>query len=158
MVPKRDRRPRAHKVGQTAFIHINSAIRMAIRTIVLDGREIFDLSSFYDEIESKLTRDLGWDMGRNLDAFNDVLRGGFGVYEYDEPVRLVWEYSEESRADLGWKETVEYLQFQLGNCHPDNVPLVKEDLEKADRKEGVTLFDIIVDIIREHGHVELVLA
>ena len=131
---------------------------MATGTIVLDGREIFDLSSFYDEIESKLTSDHGWNMGRNLDAFNDVLRGGFGVFDYDEPVRLVWQHSEESRADLGWAETVEYLQFQLGACHPDDVPLVKEDLELAEKKAGKTLFEIIIGIIREHGHVELVLA
>lgn len=131
---------------------------MATRTIVLDGMEIFNLSSFYDEVESKLTKDLGWDMGRNLDAFNDVLRGGFGVFDYDEPVQLVWQHSSESRADLGWEETVEYLQFKLGTCHPLNVPLVKEDLEKAERKEGDTLFEIIVGIIREHEHIELTLA
>jgi RNAse (barnase) inhibitor barstar len=130
---------------------------MATRTIMLDGREIFNLSSFYDEVESKLTKDLGWDMGRNLDAFNDVLRGGFGVFDYDEPVRLVWKHSEESQADLGWEETVEYLQSKLGACHPSNVPLVKEDLEKAERKQGETLFDLIVGIIREHGHIELML-
>jgi RNAse (barnase) inhibitor barstar len=131
---------------------------MATRTIVLDGREIYDLSSFYDEVESKLTRDLAWEMGRNLDAFSDVLRGGFGVFDYDEPVLLVWQHSEESRADLSWEETLEYLQFKLGTCHPLNVGFVKEDLEKAEKKEGETLFEIILGIIREHEHVELVLA
>jgi hypothetical protein len=31
--------------------------------------------------------------GRNLSAFNDVLRGGFGLFEYDEPISSVWNHS-----------------------------------------------------------------
>jgi RNAse (barnase) inhibitor barstar len=72
------------------------------KTVLLDGNEFFNLQSFYDAVENGLTKDLGWDMGRNLDAFHDVLRGGFGVYEYAEPVRLIWRHSDKSRKDLGW--------------------------------------------------------
>jgi RNAse (barnase) inhibitor barstar len=86
-------------------------------TIVLDGNQFHDLPSFYDEVERTMTKDLGWDFGRNLDAFNDVLRGGFGVYDYEEPVRLIWRHSYKSRADLGWEESEKYLQSQLATCH-----------------------------------------
>jgi hypothetical protein len=37
---------------------------------------------FYDEVENKLTNGLNWRIGRNLDEFDDVLKGGFGIHEY----------------------------------------------------------------------------
>jgi RNAse (barnase) inhibitor barstar len=125
--------------------------------IVLDGNQFHDLASFYDEVERTMTKDLGWDFGRNLDAFNDLLRGGFGVYDYEEPVRLLWRRSDKSRADLGWEETVKYLQAQPATRHPANIVLVQKSLEGAQRQEGQTLFEMIVAIIQGHGHVELVL-
>lgn len=38
--------------------------------------------------------------GRNLDAVNDVLSGGFGIFDEDEQIDLIWinmEYSENLR-------------------------------------------------------------
>jgi len=125
------------------------------KTVLLDGNEFSTLSSFYSAVENALTKDLGWDMGRNLDAFHDVLRGGFGVYEYEEPVRLVWLNSNKSRKDLGWEETMKYLSAMLTTCHPANVEFVKRDLALAKRHEGKTLFAVLVEIIKTHDHIEL---
>ena len=52
-----------------------------------------------------LTKDLDWKTGHNLNAFNDLLRGGFGVYEYEEPVKLVWTNFSKSRKVLGQELT-----------------------------------------------------
>jgi RNAse (barnase) inhibitor barstar len=125
------------------------------KTILLDGNEFSDLETFYDAVENALTKDLGWDMGRNLDAFHDVLRGGFGVYEYGEPVRLIWLHSDKSRKDFGWEETVKYLSAMLTTCHPTNVEFVNRDLALAKNRKGKTLFELIIDIIRRHDQVEL---
>ena len=46
----------------------------------------------------------------NLSAFNDVLMGGFGLFEYDEPISIVWNDSAKSRHDLGYDATVEWLE------------------------------------------------
>jgi RNAse (barnase) inhibitor barstar len=105
---------------------------MANGMIVLDGDQIDNLSTFYDEVENKLTRDLGWSMGRNLDAFNDVLRGGFGVHDYDEPIQLIWQHSGKSSVALGWEETVIYFQAMLTTCHPANVEMVGGQLAKSE--------------------------
>jgi hypothetical protein len=51
----------------------------------LDGNEFSTLSSFYSAVETALTKDLGRHIERNLDAFSVVLRGGFGMYDYEEP-------------------------------------------------------------------------
>ena len=63
---------------------------MNIQTITINGDNFSDLESFYDEIDRVLTKDLDWETVHNLDAFNDLLRGGFGVYEYEEPIKLTW--------------------------------------------------------------------
>jgi hypothetical protein len=128
---------------------------MSKKTILLDGNEFSTLASFYSAVENALTKDLGWDIGRNLNAFNDVLRGGFGVHDYEESVRLVWLHSDKSRKDLGWAETVKYLSAMLTTCHPSNIESVKKDLVLAESHAGKTLFELIVDIIERHGHIEL---
>ena len=53
-------------------------------TIKIQGNNFSNLAEFYDEIERKMTSGLEWKIGRNLNAFNDVLRGGFGVHDCDE--------------------------------------------------------------------------
>jgi RNAse (barnase) inhibitor barstar len=71
------------------------------QTITINGDNFSDLESFYDEIDRVLTKDLDWQIGHNLDAFNDLLRGGFGVYEYAEPVNIVWTHFSDSMDKLG---------------------------------------------------------
>ncbi len=78
------------------------------QTITINGDNFSDLETFYDEIDRVLTKDLDWQTGHNLDAFNDLLRGGFGVYEYEEPVKLVWTNFSHSTKTLG-KELIDTL-------------------------------------------------
>ncbi|MHC4060526.1 MAG: barstar family protein [Planctomycetota bacterium] len=70
-----------------------------IKTIIIDGNNFRTMNQFYKEIERNLCRNFR--MGRNLDALNDVLRGGFGVFEYEEDINLIWKNSRKSRRDLG---------------------------------------------------------
>jgi RNAse (barnase) inhibitor barstar len=125
------------------------------KEIILDGNNFSSLAEFYDEIQNKLTKDLDWEIGRNLDAYNDVLRGGFGVYEYEEPFIFLWKNSGKSKKDLGYAETIKYLEKKLKTCHPTNISFVKNDLEEAKKGNGKTLFEIIIDITHEHTHIEL---
>lgn len=71
------------------------------KEIIIDGNKFTTLSEFYDEVENKLTKGLDWKIGRNLDAFNDVLTGGFGVHDYEEPIQIKWINSVKSKKDLG---------------------------------------------------------
>jgi RNAse (barnase) inhibitor barstar len=128
---------------------------MSSKRIGLDANKFSTLSSFYREVEKEFTKDLNWRIGRNLDAFNDVLRGGFGVHDYEEPFRFTWLHSDKSRKDLGWKETAKYLRKKLTTCHPSNVESIKRDLELAKNSTGKTLFEIIVGIIEGHPHIVL---
>ena len=113
------------------------------------------MTEFYDEIEKKLTNGLDWKIGRNVDTFNDVLNGRFGVHDYEEAIKLRWENSAKSKRDLGQKSTVKFIQEKLTTCHPANISSVKSDLEDAKSGKGQLLFEIIVDITRGHGHIQL---
>lgn len=114
---------------------------------MIDGNSFNNLEGFFDEIDKKFTKDLDWKTGHNLDAFNDLLRGGFGIHEYGEPISVKWVNFEKSAIDFGYPATQEYFAKMLTTCHPLNRPRVQEKLEKAKLRTGKTLMDIIVEII-----------
>ena len=115
--------------------------------IIIDGNRFNNLTGFYDEVERVLTKDLNWKIGRNLDAFNDVLRGGFGVHEYGESLEITWINFKKSKRDFGYPATVKHYEQMLERCHPANIPYVTEKLEAAKGCTGPTLMDIITEII-----------
>ena len=57
------------------------------KRIILDGHNFKNMNEFYDEVQRKLCPNFKG-FGRNLHAFNDVLRGGFLVFEYGEEIIL----------------------------------------------------------------------
>jgi RNAse (barnase) inhibitor barstar len=71
-----------------------------MKTYLLDGRKMTDLDGFYDEIQRVLCPNFEF-FGRNLDAFNDILRGGFGGFEEDEPIKIVIEATDQIERGLG---------------------------------------------------------
>lgn len=120
---------------------------MAKIKIIIDGNKFSTLDEFFDEIERLLTKDLDFRTGHNFSAFHDLLRGGFGVFEYGEPIDFVWENSEKSRKDFGYEATAEYYEKMLGKCHPSNRERVQRKITAAKNHEGDTLFDLIVEQI-----------
>ena len=99
-----------------------------MKEIIIDGNNFSDVEGFYTEIDKLLTRNLDWKTGHNLNAFNDLLRGGFGVHEYGEELHITWINASKSKADLG---------YEVRNHN------------------GQTMFDVIVDIILDNddsGH------
>ena len=59
----------------------------------IDGRRFSNMAGFYDEVERVFTSGLDWKIGRNLNAFNDILRGGFGRHEYGQPIHIPVSYT-----------------------------------------------------------------
>lgn len=115
--------------------------------IEIDGARFDTLEGFWDEISTRVIPGTYW--GRNFDAFNDILRGGFGTPRGG--FRLRWVNFQRSKEILGFAETIRWLEVKLQRCHPDNVEDVKKDMEAARRGEGLTVAEIIVQIIRRHG-------
>lgn len=99
------------------------------KEFIIDGNNFSNEKEFYDEIYKKFTRNLDLSTGHNLNAINDILRGGFEVYEYEEPVKIVWKNFEKSQKELD--------SIKISN----------------DR----TLLSAIMEIFKDHKHIELVL-
>ena len=93
-----------------------------MKQFVIDGERFSDLAGFYEYVGTVLCPGFGW--GKNLDAFNDILRGGFGAFEYGEPIQILWLSSDKSHNDLGSK-----------------VP-----------GHAQTQFEMLVEIIQENDH------
>jgi RNAse (barnase) inhibitor barstar len=118
--------------------------------LVLDGARITSLETFYDEVGRVLVPGAYW--GRNLDALNDILRGGFGTPEWPYVIR--WRNSDLSVQHLGYPETILYLERKLGRCHPTNRDRVSAELALAMRGEGPTIFDRLIEVISLHAIAE----
>ncbi len=130
---------------------------MQKQMITINGNNFSDLNGFYDEIERVLTKNLGWRIGRNLDAFEDILYGtGYGVFEVTDSIKLVWENFSKSQVDLGLEETRKYYESIISNIdmEPENRSYFKEKFKELNLKKGKTLCEIIVEIISEKKNIE----
>lgn len=120
-------------------------------TYIIEGANFDTIEGFYNEISKVLIPGKYW--GRNLDAFNDILHGGFGTP--DEGFIIVWKKAKKSKTDLGDKATLEWLEKKLNDIHPTNIPIWEKRIALAKLNHGDTLFMILVDIILEHEDIEL---
>ena len=125
---------------------MNAAHTKPVR--VLDGTRFDDFEGFCAEFSRSVL--LGaYEWKGNLDALNDILRGGFGTPE--APWVLRWRHVARSREALGWVATRRWLSERMQKCNPSNVAAFRQRLRDAEHEAGGTLFDLIVEIIRDHG-------
>lgn len=113
---------------------------------VVDGATFDDFAGF-QRVVTALLDNYSWT--GSLDAFNDILRGGFGTPENG----WIWQWvnADLSRGALGYPATAARLQEILQTCHPANRREIAERLRAAELGEGPTLFDELVEIIKSHG-------
>ena len=72
-----------------------------MKKIILDGNNFSDKEGFYNEIDKILTKNIKFKTGHNLDALNDLLKGGFGVHKYGDDITFEWVNYDKSKKDLG---------------------------------------------------------
>ena len=82
---------------------------MAKAVYEIDGHDFSTLEGFYGVVSRVLIPGAEW--GHNLDAFDDILRGGFGTP--DGGFILRWKNAHVSRERLGHPETVRQLEGML---------------------------------------------
>lgn len=113
----------------------------------IDGARFSTLEGFCEEISEHVISE-GW--GHNLAAFDDALRGDFGTP--DEGFVLVWKSHRLSREHLGYNETTRQLRAWLAmHEDPASIRYLEEQLAAAQRGEGPTVYDDIIEIIQRHG-------
>jgi RNAse (barnase) inhibitor barstar len=118
-----------------------------IKEVIIDGNNFNNIDEFFDEIDKVLTKDLDWKTGHNFNAFHDILKGGFGVHEYDEPILIKWINFQKSKNDFGYDATIKNYRNLLKTCHVSDKNYFKEMLKNAELHMGETLLDIIIDYI-----------
>lgn len=116
------------------------------RIIAIRGDKIDSLDAFLREFGEAVNGPGGY-FGAGLDAFDDCLYGGFGI---EAPFRIRWENSAASRRALDHAETARQIAAWIPGCHPSNHGDMMLRIAAARREEGPTVFDYIVEIIRDH--------
>ena len=115
---------------------------MSKRVYVIDGAKFSSFEEFARYFSEVFLENYQWH--GDLNAFNDVLRGGFGTPLGGYIIR--WENSELSRQNLGYAETVRWLEKRSSDNH-----FIQQQLQQAKAGRGETLFDTIIEIIRVHS-------
>ncbi|MEV0578419.1 barstar family protein [Streptomyces sp. RTGN2] len=116
-------------------------------TYVIDGSGVTGLDSFWVVIGEAVNGPGGY-FGRGLDAFADCLRGGMGTPDDDDFV-IEWRDHEMSARALGHEETARYLRGLFPRAHVSSLPRLREELARAEDGRGPTLFDRLLEIVRE---------
>lgn len=129
---------------------------MSPKTFIINGNNFSDLQGFYDEVVNVLTKNFTDKFGRNMNAFDDILLGGFCKFEYQEKIIFIWKNAKKSQKDLGWPETIKYIENKLKRCNSRNLKSIENDLKLAKEGKGQTLFEIIVDKIKKQKHIKFV--
>lgn len=125
------------------------------KTLVIDGRNIRNIPSFYDEMNRVFMADEDWKLGASLDALNDMFYGGYGAIKREEPVILVWQGMAQNRVDLGMEATRKFYSDKLNTPELFNHDHARNSLEKLENGTGQTYFDIVLEIIADHPNIEL---
>jgi RNAse (barnase) inhibitor barstar len=138
--------PVSGKAVSQDLAHVTTAFNIHPMRYQIDGSRFATLEEFYEEVSQVLIPGESW--GRNLDAFNDILRGGFETPP--KGFTIEWKNHALSKERLGYDETVRQLEIRLGSCHPSNRDNVSRELERARAHQGPTVFNWLIDIIGIH--------
>lgn len=97
-----------------------------------------------------------WKIDQSLDAFNDLLYGGFGSIGNSNTIEIIWLDIELSREALGYEATKQYYLAKLQPGSLFNKDLFTEKLYRLEHGDGQTYFDIIIEIIESHHTINLI--
>lgn len=122
-------------------------------TYTIEGQNCVSFESFIAEINAVLLKDYVWN--GNLDAFNDLLYGGFDTL--DEAFHLERRNARTASEHLGYAATIQWLRDRYTFCHPSNKSYVLQQSADAENQRGATLFDWLVQIIASHEGIRLTL-
>lgn len=126
------------------------------KEFVIDGNRIKDKSSLYEEINRKFMQEESWKLAESLDAFDDLLYGGFGAIKEKEEIKIVWLNFDSNKEAFGLDFTRNFYKEKLEQPENFDSKLVRRQLDDLERGEGQTYFEIIEEIISSHPNIELI--
>ena len=118
----------------------------------INGNHCTDFIALISEFDRVFGEEWGNESWRgNLDAFNDLLDWP----SEGAPYVLIWSDSAAARRHLGHQAMAAWLRNKLSECQPGAGLTWKQELQSAESGQGRTLFDWLVEIIRDHPQIEL---
>ena len=129
-----------------------------VKQIEIEGNAINDIASFYEEINRVFMVGESWLIGQSLDAFADLLFGGYGALQGAQSVELYWHNMDHSRKALGYQTTRAYYLDKLRPDSPYTKKLFAEKLRALESGSGETYFDSIMTILAEHPSIRVISA
>ncbi|MBP2615117.1 ribonuclease inhibitor [Chryseobacterium jejuense] len=114
---------------------MNTSNNNTRKMIVIHGGHFSSLDGFYEEVSNVLMKDTDWKVG-SLDGFDDILYGGFGIFENKEEVEIVWKDSQKSKEYLGLKATREFYENKIKQGKPFNIELIQRKLQDLVEGKG----------------------
>lgn len=115
---------------------------------VINGSHFSNLEGFYHEVSRLFMKDEDWKIG-TLDGFDDILYGYKG--------EIIWKDAEKSEKELAFDMTEEFYENKLKQGKIFNTALIQQKLDDLRSGKGQTLFEILVEIIRSHSNIRLIL-
>lgn len=128
-----------------------------MKKLIIEGEKITSISTFYEEINRVFMQNETWKIGKSLDAFNDLMYGGFGEMKGNETINLIWNNFEENKMALGFKATKNFYEEKLKSPEIFNIKFIKEKIDELESGNGSTYFEIILEIIAEHSNIHLII-
>lgn len=125
--------------------------------LIIDGENFNDIDSFYEEINRLVMEEEDWKLGSSLDAFNDLLYGGIGNLKNYDQLDIIWKNSDKSRLELGLEPTINFYRNKLSHPEIFNVEFAQKKLNELESGNGLTYFEILLEIISEHKNIRLIL-
>lgn len=123
-------------------------------SLTLDG-DVADIAAFYAEVNRVFMAGEGWRLGESLDAFDDMLRGGYGATRGFDAVDLHWRDIERSRHALGVAATRAWIAARIAAPGSDAARF-RAQMAALDRGDGRTYFDRLMEIVAAHDRIRLI--
>ncbi|MEG1022319.1 MAG: ribonuclease inhibitor [Myroides sp.] len=127
-----------------------------IKKICINGSNISDKKSLYQEINRVFMANEDWKIGESLDALNDLLYGGFGLIDGNEPVELIWTNFNRNKELFGFDFTIEFYQEKLKQPKVFSTKIIQQNISDLENGKGLTYFEMILEIIAEHKNITLI--
>ncbi|MEJ7648360.1 MAG: hypothetical protein WKF57_04815 [Nakamurella sp.] len=125
--------------------------------LTLQGNDIRDITSFYDEINRVFMVGVDWRLGESLDALNDLLYGGCGPLLDQESARVVLLDHRIAREALGFETTRKWLQDKLDRPAAFASTAIAEQLAALEAGSGKTYSDLVLEVFADHPAITLAL-
>lgn len=127
-----------------------------MKEIVINGANISDKTSLYEEFCNQLMPNEDLKLGESLDALNDLLYGGYGEIDGNEPIRLIWTDFHRMKEIFGHDFTLSFYKEKLRHPETFNQNLIESLIDELKAENGKTYLEIILEIIADHPNIELV--